>query len=54
MLLRESKHAAAAGIRARDRSRPKFRGVDNEGYRAEFIKLAELASSLRGLETSSR
>ena len=54
MLLRGSKHAgsAAFGIAvARARSSA---ATIREGYRAEFIKLAELASSLRGLETSSR
>jgi len=46
MLLRGSKHAgrgsyASAVARAR-----KFRGEDPDGYRAEFIRLAEVASSL--------
>jgi Ca-activated chloride channel family protein len=50
MLLRGSRHADAAGydgliLRAR-----RFRGVDPDGYRAEFIKLAELARSLRALQ----
>ena len=54
MLLRGSKHAGSAGFRTAVVRASKFRGVDNEGYRAEFIKLAELASSLRALETSKR
>ena len=54
MLLRGSKHAGqgtydAAAARAR-----KFRQEDGDGYRAEFVKLIELAASLRRLETASR
>ena len=33
----------------RSGSRLRFRGNDPEGYRAEFIKLADLASALHGL-----
>jgi Ca-activated chloride channel family protein len=54
MLLRGSKHAGSAGFGSATTRASKFRGADSEGYRAEFIKLAELASSLRGLEASSR
>ena len=54
MLLRGSKHAGNAGFGTAVVRASTFRGVDSEGYRAEFIKLAELASSLRGLETSNR
>ena len=54
MLLRGSKHAGSAEFGTAVVRASKFRGVDNEGYRAEFIKLAELASSLRALETSKR
>lgn len=32
----------------------RFRGVDSEGYRAEFIKLSELARSLQTFQTSRR
>ena len=47
MLLRGSKHAGAGSYQAVvDRART-FRGADHDGYRAEFIRLAELASSLR-------
>jgi Ca-activated chloride channel family protein len=54
MLLRGSKHAgrgsyASAVARAR-----KFRGADPDGYRAEFIRLAELAASLSRSETAKR
>jgi Ca-activated chloride channel family protein len=54
MLLRGSKHAGSGSFGIAAVRASKFRGTDNEGYRAEFIKLAELASSLRGLETSAR
>ena len=49
MLLRHSEHkgdASYAAVAARAR---RFRGNDPEGYRAEFIKLADLASALQGL-----
>ena len=47
MLLRGSKHAGDASYRAAIGRAREFRGLDPEGYRAEFIKLAELASALR-------
>ena len=47
MLLRQSKHAADASYRAAIARARTFRGEDPEGYRTEFIRLAELASSLR-------
>jgi Ca-activated chloride channel family protein len=49
MLLRNSEHRGAASygsLIARARS---FRGSDPEGYRAEFIKLADLAAALHAL-----
>ena len=49
MLLRDSEHkgtASYAAIAARARS---FRGSDPEGYRAEFIKLTNLAAALHAL-----
>jgi Ca-activated chloride channel homolog len=54
MLLRGSKHAGNGAFASAVARASKFRGADGEGYRAEFIKLAELASSLRGLEVSQR
>jgi Ca-activated chloride channel family protein len=54
MLLRESKHAGNGSFASAISRASRFRGSDLEGYRAEFIKLAELASSLRGLEMSKR
>jgi Ca-activated chloride channel family protein len=49
MLLRNSEHKGSAsygGLVARARS---FRGTDPEGYRAEFIKLVDLAAALHAL-----
>jgi len=49
MLLRNSEHKGSAsysGLVARARS---FRGNDPEGYRAEFIKMADLAAALHAL-----
>ena len=49
MLLRNSEHkgtASYAAVAARARN---FRGNDLEGYRAEFIKLTDLAAALHGL-----
>jgi Ca-activated chloride channel homolog len=49
MLLRNSEHkgtASYAAVAARARS---FRGSDPEGYRAEFIKLTDLAAALHAL-----
>ena len=54
MLLRGSKHAGNGAFASAVARASKFRGVDSEGYRAEFIKLAELASNLRGLEVAQR
>ncbi len=54
MLLRNSEHKGSAsyrGVAARARS---FRGNDPEGYRAEFIKLTELAAALNGLQQTAR
>ena len=53
MLLRGSQHAATAASTAVAARARKFRGSDADGYRAEFIKLAELAASLRVLDSTS-
>jgi Ca-activated chloride channel family protein len=47
MLLTESKHAGSASFSSAVARATQFRGEDPEGYRAEFIKLVELADSLR-------
>jgi Ca-activated chloride channel family protein len=54
MLPRDSKHVAGGSFASAIARASKFRGADGEGYRAEFIRLVELASSLRGLELSRR
>jgi Ca-activated chloride channel family protein len=53
MLLRDSVYQSSAsyeGLSARART---FRGSDLEGYRAEFIRMAELAATLRSLDGGS-
>ena len=54
MLLRASKHAPSANYEAAVERARRFRGDDGEGYRAEFIKLAELAASLVRMSTEAR
>ena len=53
MLLRGSQTQRGASFEALAARARRFRGTDSDGYRAEFIKLAELASSLNALQTSS-
>lgn len=50
MLLRDSEHKGAANYRAAAARARSFRGADPEGYRAEFIKLTDLAAALHALE----
>jgi hypothetical protein len=47
MLLRNSEHKGNASYAAVAARAGSFRGNDPEGYRAEFIKLADLAAALR-------
>jgi Ca-activated chloride channel family protein len=47
MLIRQSKHLGSASYDAAIERARRFRGDDPEGYRAEFIRLAELSASLR-------
>jgi Ca-activated chloride channel family protein len=54
MLLRASKHAPSASYEAALARARQYRGEDGEGYRSEFIKLAELASSLTRMATDTR
>jgi Ca-activated chloride channel family protein len=51
MLLRQSKYAPAASFDTAIARARKFRGADPDGYRAEFVKLAELAASLSKMNT---
>jgi Ca-activated chloride channel family protein len=53
MLLRDSKHVGSGSFTSVVERARTFRGSDPEGYRAEFIKLAEVAQSLRAVETSA-
>ena len=53
MLLRGSKHAGSGSYTSAAARARMFRGEDDEGYRAEFIRLVELASSLRAAETTA-
>jgi Ca-activated chloride channel family protein len=46
MLLRDSPYKAQASYAALVARARQFRGEDNEGYRAEFIRLADLAAGL--------
>jgi Ca-activated chloride channel family protein len=50
MLLRQSKHAGNATLDAAVARARRFRGEDPEGNRAEFVKLVELAASLRRMQ----
>ena len=52
-LLRGSQYRGTANFAALAARARKFRGDDEEGYRAEFIKLAELASSVAALNGST-
>ena len=54
MLLRGSEHAANASYDALAARARKYRGTDADGYRAEFIRLSEVAKGLRTLQTASR
>jgi Ca-activated chloride channel family protein len=53
MLLRGSPHAGRASFDGLIERARAHRGADPEGYRMEFIKLAELASTLRKIETTA-
>jgi Ca-activated chloride channel family protein len=54
MLLRGSKYVDNGNYNSAIARARTFRGTDAEGYRAEFINLAERASSLHRSETSAR
>ena len=49
MLLRDSKHVPAANFDSAISRARKFREQDEDGYRTEFVKLAEVASGLKRL-----
>jgi Ca-activated chloride channel homolog len=50
MLLRNSEHKGSASYRSAAARARSFRGTDPEGYRAEFIKLTDLAAALHALD----
>jgi Ca-activated chloride channel family protein len=54
LLLRESPNRGASSFESLMARARKFRGDDADGYRAEFVRLAELAASLRSLTASAR
>jgi Ca-activated chloride channel family protein len=54
MLLRNSEHKGSASYRTVAARARNFRGSDPEGYRAEFIKLTELAAALNGPQLTRR
>jgi Ca-activated chloride channel family protein len=54
MLLRDSPYKGQAAYDALQRRAKQFRGEDAEGYRAEFIRLADLAAGLQQVRTPVR
>ena len=52
MLLRGSEFKGGANWRSAQSLARKFRGVDPDGYRAEFIRLVDLAASLHELQSA--
>jgi Ca-activated chloride channel homolog len=53
MLLRSSKSAGSASFESAAARARKFRQDDPDGYRAEFVRLAELAAGLQRLNTTA-
>jgi Ca-activated chloride channel family protein len=53
MLLRGSNHAGSASFASAASRARQFRRDDSEGYRAEFIRLAELAAALQQLQKAT-
>ena len=54
MLLRDSQYAPAANFDAAIARARAFRENDVDGYRTEFVKLAEVAASLKKLQATAR
>jgi Ca-activated chloride channel family protein len=54
MLLRNSEHKGAASWRQTADLARRHRGEDPDGYRAEFVRLVELADSLSAQKTTAR
>lgn len=53
LLLRESPHAPAASFAAAAARAQRYRGGDDDGYRAEFIRLVEIAGGLKRLQSAA-
>jgi len=54
MLLRNSEHKGSAGWRQTAELARRHRGEDPDGYRAEFVRLVELADSLSAQKSTAR
>ena len=54
MLLRDSRHAPAANFDAAISRARRYREQDDDGYRMEFVKLAEVAASLKRMQQTTR
>ena len=54
MVLRQSEHRGAATLHDAASLARRFRGTDPDGYRAEFVRLVELADSLARQSTEAR
>ena len=52
MVLRESPDRGHASFRAAAERAQRFRGKDEDGYRAEFIRLTERAADLSGKDVN--
>ena len=46
MLLRQSEHRGASSYASASALAKRFRGPDPDGYRAEFVRLVELAEAV--------
>jgi Ca-activated chloride channel homolog len=54
MVLRQSAHAGESSLSSAIARARKFRGDDSDGYRAEFIRLMEVASAMPKNTRTSR
>ena len=54
MLLRNSEHKGSAGWRQTAELARRHRGEHPDGYRAEFVRLVELADSLSAQKSTAR
>jgi Ca-activated chloride channel homolog len=54
MVLRQSEHRGSSTLQDAAEMARRFRGADHDGYRAEFVRLVELANSLPRQATEAR